>query len=411
MKGGAVMDKTFITSKNIITPNGIFAGSIMIADGKIASVDTQCWANNENDQIIDVGNLYVSPGFIDIHTHGGGGYDFMDGTVEAIEKASKEHLKHGTTSIVPTTAPCPDDELYKLFKSFEKAKREIKCGPNLIGLHLEGPYLAPAQMGAADPKYLKEPTIEHFNEILNKSDDIVRVTAAPELTNGIALGDELKRRGILASIGHSDAEYKDVCKAFEHGYTHVTHLYSAMSTVHRIGPYRHLGVIESAYLIDGMTIEIIADGRHLPPELLRLIIKCKPIEDICLVTDSMRGVGLKEGDRLLVGSIENGREVVIKDGVAMMPDFKAFSGSICTTERCIRTMVKDAGVSVIDAVRMMSTNPARIMGLGDKKGKIAVGMDADICIFDDDINIYAVFVGGKLLVNNLGNKQLQNKIC
>lgn len=394
------MNKTVIIGNRIITPQGVRKGGVSIIGGKIASVGTPDAAVTERDKVIDAGDLYVSPGFIDMHTHGGGGYGFMDGTAEAVINAAKAHMLHGTTSIAPTTMACLDDDLLKSFECYNQAKAAMRAGPNLLGVHLEGPYYSEAQRGAADLKHIKRPAKEHFTRILDACGDIIRVTAAPELEGGLMLGDELKRRGILGSIGHSNAEYSQVLEAFEHGYTHIAHLYSAMSTIHREGPYRKLGVVESAYLIDGMTIEIIADGKHLPPELLRLIVRSKPLNDICLITDSMQGAGLTlgEGERMYVGSPNSKREVIIKDGVAMLSDFTAFSGSICTSDRCVRTMVKQAGVSVFDAVNMMSANPARVLGIGDKKGGLARGMDADICIFDDNINIRGVMVGGQMTV-------------
>ena len=196
--------------------------------------------------------------------------------------------------------------------------------------------------------------------------------------------------GIIAAIGHSDATYAEVAKAVEAGYRFVTHLYSGMSALHRVGPYRVLGVVESAYLFDELGVEIISDGKHLPPELLRLIVKNKGIDNICLITDSMRGAGMPEGSRPKLGSLTNGQETLIRDGVAMMPDLKAFAGSVCTTDRCVRTMYKLAGVSLPDAVRMMTANPARVLGIDGSKGTIAKGMDADLVVFDEDINISSV---------------------
>ena len=181
---------------------------------------------------------------------------------------------------------------------------------------MEGPYFSLEQRGAQDPQYIKVPARDDYKKLLDASDDIIRMSAAPELEGAMELADELKARGILASIGHSDATYDHVIEAWERGYTHVTHLYSGMSTIRRINAYRHLGVIESAYLIDGMTVEIIADGKHLPPELLRFIVKMKPIEDICLVTDSMRGAGMDDGEHVLLGSLAHGQECIIDDGVS-----------------------------------------------------------------------------------------------
>lgn len=200
----------------------------------------------------------------------------------------------------------------------------------------------------------------------------------------------------MGSIGHSDAFYPDVLSAFEHGYTHITHLYSGMSSLRRVGPYRHLGVVESAYLIDEITVEIIADGKHLPPELLKLILRFKPHDKICLVTDSMRGAGLSDGEIVKLGSLDKGQDVILEDGVAMLMDRTAFAGSVCTADRCIRTMHKLAQIPIADAVRMMTINPAKVIS-AKTKGILAQGMDADICIFDDDINIKSVFVSGEII--------------
>ena len=242
------------------------------------------------------------------------------------------------------------------------------------------------------------PARDDYKKLLDASDDIIRMSAAPELEGAMELADELKARGILASIGHSDATYDHVIEAWERGYTHVTHLYSGMSTIRRINAYRHLGVIESAYLIDGMTVEIIADGKHLPPELLRFIVKMKPIEDICLVTDSMRGAGMDDGEHVLLGSLAHGQECIIDDGVAVLPDRSAFAGSVCTADRCVRTMYHQAEVRLEDAVRMMTYNPAKILGIQDRKGSLSAGMDADVVIFDDDIRVQSVLVKGKKVV-------------
>lgn len=385
--------KTLIRNGKVITPYRIIEnGSVFMEDGVITQV-CQGEPDGRADKVLDADGLYVSPGFIDIHTHGGGGHDYMDGTVEAFVGAAMAHMRHGTTSLLPTTLTCPDEELFHAFACFRNAKKQMKDGPNLLGLHLEGPYFSAAQAGAQDPKYLALPNPEHFRGILNASDDILCMSLAVELPGALELVDELFKRNILVSVGHSDACYPDVLKAVERGCAHVTHLYSGMSALRRIGPYRHLGVVESAYAIDELSVEIIADGSHLPPELLRSIVKQKPLDKICLITDSMRGAGLPEGSIVKLGSLTNGQDTVLESGVAMLMDRTAFGGSVCTSDRCIRTMVQKAEISLTDAVRMMTANPARIIG-AKNKGVLAVGRDGDICLFDEGIRIKAVFVNG-----------------
>lgn len=383
----------------LLTPFRMLKGCLLLEGEKIAGFSSSVPA--EADQVIDAQGCYVSPGFIDLHTHGGGGADYMDGTEEAFYTAGLTHLEHGTTALLPTTLTCSDEELYQLFGTFERVLHSDFIGPAFLGLHLEGPYFAPAQKGAQDARYLKIPTPEHYLPILDACPYIRRVSVAPELSGAMELGMELQKRGILASIGHTDAEYDDVLRAVEHGYSFLTHFYSGMSSLHRVNAYRRLGVVETGYLLDDLAIEIIADGKHLPPELLRLILKQKPWDKICLITDSMRGAGMPEGSRPKLGSLRDGQDTVLEDGVAFLPDKTAFAGSVCTADRCIRTMVHLAGVPILDAVRMMTFNPAKYIGIHGQKGVLRSGADGDICIFDEDIDIKAVFVKGRLLVDRL----------
>lgn len=394
------MEKIIIQSSSMILPEGLCRGAVVIENGKISAVCRGDLDKSTDARLYDAGSLYVSPGFIDIHTHGAGGHDFMDGTVEAILGAARAHMEHGTTSLVPTSLTCTDEELFRLYDCFAEAKA-AHDGPELLGLHLEGPYFSPAQKGAQDESYLKIPEPSHVSRILDACKDVIRVSAAPELSYGMELGDTLKSRGILASIGHSDADYNCVKDAVRHGYSHVTHLYSGMSSLHREGPYRVLGVVESAYLEDALTVEIIADGVHLPPELLRLILRSKPLDSICLVTDSMRGAGLEEGACVKLGSLEKGQDVILHNGVAMMPQMNAFAGSICTADRCIRTIYRLGMLDMWQTVMLMTRNPARILGLDDRKGALAPGMDADVVIFDEDVNVKLVMTGGKVMLNRL----------
>lgn len=346
---------------------------------------------------LDVEGRYVAPGFIDIHVHGGGGHDFMDGTDTAFVKIAELHAQYGTTSLVPTTLTAEKDDLLKTLDNYERATQKNRRGANILGMHLEGPYFAMSQRGAQDPRYIRNPDPAEYEEILAYSSSIVRWSAAPELEGAIPFGRRLRDKGILAAIAHTDAVYDEVLEAYENGYTLATHLYSAMSGVTRRNAFRYAGAIESALLLD-MDVELIADGIHLPAPLLKLVYKIKGADRIALITDAMRAAGMPEGPSML-GSLANGLPVLVEDGVAKLPDRSAFAGSVATTNQLVRNMVQLADVSLLDAVRMASTTPARIMGVASRKGSLVAGKDADLVVFDDALTVSTTIVGGTIVYN------------
>ncbi len=395
-------------SKRVVIQNGkvIFPDkikenlSIICEQGKVTAIvppgEVQL---KEGDKLIDAKGDYVSPGFIDIHTHGGGGHDFMDGTVEAYLGAAETHAKHGTTALLPTTLTSTTEELIQTFATFKEAVKQNREGARFIGLHLEGPYFSYNQRGAQDPKYLRNPDPAEYNEILAASDDIVRWSLAPELPGALEFARVLKERGIVTAVAHSDAIYEEVVEAFDAGFSLATHLYSGMSSITRRNAYRFAGVVEAAYLIDDMDVEIIADGVHLPKSLLQFVYKFKGPDRTALCTDSMRGAGMPDGESIL-GSLEKGQKVIIEDGVAKLLDRSAFAGSVATTDRLVRTMVQLAEVPLIDAVKMMTLTPARIMKIDGAKGSIEVGKDADFVIFGENIDVSHTIIEGKVIYGN-----------
>ncbi|GHT44356.1 N-acetylglucosamine-6-phosphate deacetylase [Bacteroidia bacterium] len=389
-------DRLIIYNATLVLPDNVLPGSFVVCEnGLISQIGEGAYPFADTGIVLNANGNYLSPGFIDMHTHGGGGHDFMDNTLESYLGAAEMHAKHGTTSLVPTTLASTMDELLKTFTLYKEAKEKNRNGAGFLGLHLEGPYFAYNQRGAQDPKYLRNPEPDEYNSILAASGDIIRWSIAPELDGALALGALLHSKGILASIGHTDATYEEVVKAYNAGFTHVTHLYSCMSTISRKNAYRYAGAVEAAYLIKDMTVEIIADGVHLPKPLLQYVCEFKGIDKIALCTDSMRAAGMPDGEYLL-GSLSNGQPVVVEDCVAKLPDRSAFAGSTATADRLIKTMI-EAGVSLSDVVRMMTLNPARILGIEDKKGALAPGMDADMVVFDKQIAIQHTLVKGRII--------------
>jgi len=384
--------KKVIINGTVITPyRQLPGGSVVLEDGKILGVHSGT-VEVPDAEIIDAEGNYVSPGFIDIHIHGGGGADFMDGTLEAFLQIAETHARYGTTSMVPSTLTAEKEDLLLTLDVYREAKEKNTRGAAFLGIHLEGPYFAMSQRGAQDPRYIRNPDPAEYEEILAYSSDIVRWSAAPELEGAIEFGRRLREKGILAAVAHTDAYYEHVVEAWDNGYTLATHLYSAMSGVTRKNAFRYAGTIESAFLLD-MDVEIIGDGIHLPAPLLQLIYKIKGADKTALITDAMRAAGMPEGESVL-GSMKNGLKVIVEDGVAKLPDRTSFAGSVATFDRLVRNIIQLGGVNLSEAVRMASTTPARIMGVLDRKGTLQAGKDADIVIFDQNINIQHTIVGG-----------------
>ncbi|WP_142686097.1 N-acetylglucosamine-6-phosphate deacetylase [Chitinophaga polysaccharea] len=385
-----------IINGRLITPFRVIAsGSVLVKDGRIAAAG-EGTIPDYADRVIDAGGNYIAPGFIDLHIHGGGGHDFMDGTVNAFLRITETHARYGTTAMVPTTLTAEKSGLLHTLDIYRQAVAQPHNGASFLGIHLEGPYFAMSQRGAQDPRYIRNPDPAEYREVLDYSEHIVRWSVAPELPGALEMGNYLRRKGVLPAIAHTDAVYEEVVKAVECGYTLATHFYSAMSGVTRRNLYRYAGVIESVYLIDEIDAEVIADGAHLPAPLLKLIYKIKGPDRIALITDAMRAAGMPPGKSVL-GPLNGGLEVIVEDGVAKLPDGSAFAGSVATTDRLVRNMVNLAGVPVAEAVRMMSYTPARIMGVDNLKGTLAAGKDADIIIFDDDIRVQLTMVSGKVV--------------
>lgn len=379
---------TQLINARILTPQGwLKDGSVLIRDGKILEV-TNCDLAVIGAQLIDVKGMYVLPGGVEIHAHGGGGRDFMECTEDAFRGAVQTHMKYGTTSIFPTLSSSTVPMIEQAAETCTKMMAE-KDSP-ILGLHLEGHYLNMAMAGGQMPENIKNPDPNEYIPIVENWHCIKRWDAAPELPGAMQFGKYITGKGILASVAHTQAEFEDIRTAYEAGYTHATHFYNAMPGFHKRREYKYEGTVESIYLMDDMTVEVVADGIHVPPTILRLVYKIKGVERMCAITDALACAASDSKEAF-------DPRVIIEDGVCKLADHSALAGSVATMDRLIRTVVQKAEIPLADAVRMASETPAKIMGVYDRKGSLQKGKDADIIVMDEDLNIRAVWAMGKLV--------------
>lgn len=345
-----------------------------------------------NAEIFDAKGCDIIPGGVEIHCHGGGGGDFMEGTEEAFQRAINAHMQHGTTSIFPTLSSSTIPMIRAAVATTEKMMKQPDSP--VLGLHLEGHYLSLAMAGGQMPENIKDPTPSEYEPLLSGTDVIKRWDEAPELPGTKEFGQYCVQHGCLPCIAHTQAEYKDVKAAYEVGFTHVTHFYNAMQGFHKRREYKFEGTVESAYLIPDMTVEVIADGIHVPPTILRMVWQIKGVERTALITDALACAASDSQTAF-------DPRVIIEDGVCKLADRSALAGSVATMDRLIRTMVQQAEIPLADACRMMSETPARIMGVLDRKGTLEKGKDADILLIDSEQQLKTVIAMGRIVRNEL----------
>ena len=380
--------RTLIKNGKVVTSEKVMKGCVAFTDGVIDYVGT---APVEADEIIDAEGGFIVPGFIDIHCHGGNNLEFMDASVEEIGSIAEFHKSHGTTTLFATTLAADDGET---LEALDRLAQYKNAHPNstIYGVHLEGPWLNPAQCGAQNTSYMKLPDAAELRALKEKYPFIYKVGAAPELEGGAEFGEEGKRLGIVMSPAHTDGTFADMEEALRHGYNVMTHLYSGMKGTERKNAYRVAGAVEAGLYFDAYYAEIIADGKHLPIELLKYIYKAKGPDRICMITDAIRAAGLPNGAETKIGSLKRGLDVIVEDDVAKMPDRQSFAGSTATTDRLYRTMAKAIGTKpegLVALSKMSSLTPAKLMGLTDR-GEIAEGKIADICILTPDLELKEV---------------------
>jgi N-acetylglucosamine-6-phosphate deacetylase len=373
------------------------AQTLLIEGGKIAARGPAAeMALPEGADTLDATGAYVVPGFVDVHVHGGGGADFMDATPEAARTVCRYHATGGSTSLLATTASAPFENLIAALDVAARVKREGSGGAAILGVHLEGPYFAPARHGCHLPGEVRPPRAEEYLPLLDAHPGLVRwMTLAPEVPGALELLAALRQRGAVGAAGHSDATESEILAALDAGLSHATHLYCAMSTISKQGPHRIPGLLETALASDRLTTEVIADGRHLAPALLTIAARAKGAGRLLLVTDAMRGAGMPDG--VYAFGPPNGSPAIVEGGVARTPDNTGFASSTARACDLVRNMVSLAGCTLPDAVRMASLTPCEALGMAGRKGRLRRGYDADLVLLESDLSVRATVAGGQVV--------------
>lgn len=378
---------TQIINGKVFTPHGwVESGSVLVDGSTIRDVLNRADRIVGADKVIDANGAYVLPGGIDIHVHGGGGRDFMETTEDAFKAAIEAHRSHGTTAIAPTLSSSTTKMISDAAATCEKLMSDP--GNGIIGLHLEGPYFNISKAGGQMPDIIRKPDPDEYVRLVERFSCIRRWDAAPEIEGAGEFARYLRSKGILVSLGHTAAGAEEVERGYEAGFSHATHFYNAMTTYHKEGIFRQAGTVEAVYNNDGITVEMIADGIHVPPTILKLIYRSKGVEKTALITDAL-AVAASDSKKAF------DPRVIIEDGVCKLADRSAIAGSIATMDRLIKVAVQKAGIPLEDVARMASETPARIMGVYDRKGSIERGKDADLMMFDADLNLTGVIQMGR----------------
>jgi N-acetylglucosamine-6-phosphate deacetylase len=381
--GGALDPPMIFSNGRLIFPDGIREGlELVVEGGKIAEIRERSAAES-----IDLAGNYLAPGFIDLHIHGALGRDTMEAAQESFRAICDYHASGGTTSLLLTTVTAPIAEIVRVLRAVRDAAGAIR---QIAGMHIEGPFISRARPGAQRAEFIRDPDGDSAQELLNYADVIKVVTLAPELPGALELIDQLRARNIIVSGGHSDASDVEARDGFRHGMRHVTHTFNAMSSARREGARRVAGLLEFALGEPEILCELIADGHHVSPTLMKMLYRAKGPRGICLVTDATAGAGLPEGTEFSLF----GRACVVSDGVCWLADRSALAGSASRMIDLVRVMVNDVNVPLFEAIAMASANPARALGL-KTKGKLEAGADADFVVLSPQLKVLQTFVAGE----------------
>jgi N-acetylglucosamine-6-phosphate deacetylase len=375
------------TNARLIFPDGIRDGlEVVVEDGKIAAICERSLAHRKHE-IIDLHGNYLAPGFIDLHVHGALGRDTMEASAEAFRSICDFHASGGTTSLLLTTATAHLNEILKVLQAVRDFRSAITP---IVGVHVEGPFISKAKAGAQRAEFIQDPSPAAVRQLLEYADVLKRVTIAPELPGALEAIEVFHAHGISVSGGHSDVWDEDARAAFDRGMRSVTHTFNCMSSARRRGVYRVAGLLEFALSEPDISCELIADGHHVSPTLMKMLYRAKGAQEICLVTDATAGAGLPNRSRFALF----GKDCIVENGVCLLADHSALAGSAARMIDLVRMMVREVNVPLNEAIAMATDNPARAIGI-ETKGHLIVGSDADLVVLSPQLNVVRTFRCGE----------------
>jgi N-acetylglucosamine-6-phosphate deacetylase len=375
------------TNARLIFTDGIRDGlEVVVEEGKIAAICERSLAHRKHE-IIDLHGNYLAPGFIDLHVHGALGRDTMEASAEAFRSICDFHASGGTTSLLLTTATAPLNEILKVLQAVRDFRSAITP---IVGVHVEGPFISKAKAGAQRAEFIQDPSPAAVRQLLEYADVLKRVTIAPELPGALEAIEVFHAHGISVSGGHSDVWDEDARAAFDRGMRSVTHTFNCMSSARRRGVYRVAGLLEFVLSEPDISCELIADGHHVSPTLMKMLYRAKGAQEICLVTDATAGAGLPNGSRFALF----GKDCIVENGVCLLADHSALAGSAARMIDLVRMMVREVNVPLNEAIAMATENPARAIGI-ETKGRLIVGADADLVVLSPQLDVVRTFRCGE----------------